>query len=245
MNTEPQLSLIPTTTLSDQGNSNCILLNSTQGYHKDWIVDFGATNHMTFSSNDFVKFTQPRWTKIADANGVTYPITGARTVALSPSLSLSNTLLVPSLSKKLLFVSQAIEELNCVDLMYPTFCLFQDILTKEIIGRGTKREGLYYMDDFNSGRTNNMQQHSISAKEKQIWLWHHRLGHPSFSYLKHLFSDLFSEVHDSDFKCDTCILAKSHRVPFPISFNKSDIPFALIHSDVWRPSPITTISDIC
>jgi len=32
--------------------------------------------------------------------------------------------------------------------MYPNFCLFQDILTKKIIGRGTKREGLYFVDDF-------------------------------------------------------------------------------------------------
>ncbi|KAK3005829.1 hypothetical protein RJ639_015687, partial [Escallonia herrerae] len=30
-----------------------------------------------------------------------------------------------------------------------------DILTKEIIGRGTKKEGLYYMDDFSLGRANN------------------------------------------------------------------------------------------
>ncbi|KAG6781716.1 hypothetical protein POTOM_014628 [Populus tomentosa] len=29
-----------------------------------------------------------------------------------------------------------------------------DILTKEIIGRGTMREGLHYMDDFSSGRVN-------------------------------------------------------------------------------------------
>ncbi|KAK2967022.1 hypothetical protein RJ640_003378 [Escallonia rubra] len=37
----------------------------------------------------------------------------------------------------------------------------QDILTKEIIGRCTKMEGLYYMDDFSLGRENNTQ---FSAK---------------------------------------------------------------------------------
>ncbi|KAJ7982145.1 Retrovirus-related Pol polyprotein from transposon TNT 1-94 [Quillaja saponaria] len=100
------------------------------------------------------------------------------------------------------------------------------------------------MDDFNSGRANNMQRHSISAKDEKIWLWYSRLGHPSFSYMKHLFPDLYSDLHDSDFKCDTCIFAKSHRVPFPISSNKSGIPFALIHFDVWGPSPITTTSGI-
>lgn len=40
----------------------------------------------------------------------------------------------------------------------------------------------------------------------------------------------------------TCILAKSDRVSYPVSMNKSTISFALIHSDVWGPSPITTSS---
>ena len=86
---------------------------------------------------------------------------------LSPSISLSNTRLVSSLSNKLLFVGQAIEELNCVALMYPNFYLFQDILTKEIIGRGTKREGLYYMDDFGAGKINHVNR-SSNAKENLI-----------------------------------------------------------------------------
>ena len=87
-------------------------------------MDSGATDHMTFCPSDFVKTTEPRRTSIVNANGVTYPVTGAGTVALSSSLSLSNTLLVPSLLSKLMSVSQAIEELNCVALIYPTFCLF-------------------------------------------------------------------------------------------------------------------------
>ena len=117
--------------------------------------------------------------------------------------------------------------------MYSNFCLFQDILTKEIIGRGTKREGLYYLDDFSYGRANNV--HSIGVKERQIWLWHNRLGHPSFRYLSYLFPELFTKVSESDFKCEACIQAKSHRVPYPISMNKCDTPFSIIHSDVWGP----------
>ena len=98
------------------------------------------------------------------------------------------------------------------------------------------------MDDFSSGQAPHM--HHTSIKERQIWLWHRCLGHPSFSYMKYLFPGLFSKSPDSDFKCDTCILAKSHRVSYSTSLNKSDIPFALIHSDVWGPSPITTSSGI-
>lgn len=58
--------------------------------------------------------------------------------------------------------------------------------------------------------------------------------------MKCLFPSLFSNVDNSNFKCDICILAKIHQVHFPISLNKSNILVALIHSDVLGPSPITT-----
>ncbi|BBG97367.1 ABC-2 type transporter family protein [Prunus dulcis] len=90
----------------------------------------------------------------------------------------------------------------------------------------------------------NSVTHPFDSKQKQIWLWHRRLGHPSFSYMKHLIPDLFSGFKDSDFTCDTCILAKSHRVPYPLSTNKCTTPFTLIHSDVWGPSPITAPSGV-
>jgi hypothetical protein len=125
--------------------------------------------------------------------------------------------------------------------MYSTFCLLQDILIKEIIGRGTKRGGLYYVDNFSMGRVHHMRP-PVDKNEQQIWLWHRRLGHPSFSYMKYLFPALFSNILISDLKCETCILAKCHKAHYPLSINKSTIPFALIHSDVWGPSPISTIS---
>ncbi|RVW31268.1 hypothetical protein CK203_100339 [Vitis vinifera] len=106
---------------------------------------------MTFTAMDFTTTSLPRRTNIANANGVTSPVTGAGTVTSSPKLQLHNTLFVSSLSHKLLSVSQVTSDLNCIVLMYPTFCLLQDILTKEIIGCGTKRGGLYYMEDLSVG----------------------------------------------------------------------------------------------
>ena len=49
---------------------------------------------------------------------------------------------------------------------------------------------------------------------------------------------MFSQVNEAMFKCETCIQAKSHRASFPLSLNKSNnIPFSLIHSDVWGSAP--------
>ena len=91
------------------------------------------------------------------------------------------------------------------------------------------------------GQTHHVRQLGNSRIE-QIWLWHRQLDHPSFGYLKHLLPSLFSDFSISDFQCETCILAKSHRTIYSLHNNKSDVPFSLIHYDVWGPSPKSTLS---
>lgn len=66
-------------------------------------------------------------------------------------------------------MSQLTADLGCAVLIYPNLCLIQDILTKEIIGRGTKRGGLYYVEDISIGKTNNMN-HPHADKETLLWL---------------------------------------------------------------------------
>ena len=67
-------------------------------------------------------------------------------------------------------------------------------------------------------------------------IWHQKLGHLSISYMKYLFSSMISNLDIFEFSCQTCILAKSHRVSYLTNSNKSCIPFALIHFDVWEPT---------
>ena len=82
-------------------------------------------------------------------------------------------------------------------------------------------------------------------KKSEIWLWHRRLGHGSFGYLKKLFPSLIVKFDVSSFCCDVCELAKIHHASFPLSLNKSTIPFMVIHSDVWGPSKVTTFGGSC
>lgn len=79
------------------------------------------------------------------ASGEFTSVEGA--VRISPTVTLSNYLYVPSMSHKLLSISHVTKELNCTLLMQPNFCLLQDIRIGEIIRRGTKRDGLYYVDE--------------------------------------------------------------------------------------------------
>lgn len=235
---ESSLSLVPHRE-SSTATANYSSAQDDSG-NQGWIIDSGATDHMTFDSQDFVEASPSQRTYITNANGGKYPVTGAGRVSFSLSFHLSNTLLVPSLSSKLLSIGQVTEDLNCRALIYPQFCLFQDILTEEVIGHGTKRDGLYYMDDFSPGKANKVSQDRNKANE--IWLWHRRLGHPSFSYLKHLFLDLLLNICETTFHCESSVLAKSHRTFYHISPNQCPTPFMLVHSDVWGPAPTTNSS---
>jgi transposase InsO family protein len=147
-----------------------------------------------------------------------------------------NTLLVPSLFSKLISMGQLTKELNCVILIYPDYCIFQDIQTKKILGRGTRRGGLYYLDTIKTGECL-LSVDSTNSKEK-IWLWHKRLGHLSFGYMQKLFHNFFIGLNNEQFTCETCIKAKSHRSTYLANNNKKIAPFDLIHTDVWGPSPI-------
>jgi len=123
--------------------------------------------------------------------------------------------------------------------------VFKDIRTRQTIGCGVRRGKLYYLDLVSKSSDKLRQALTVDGsegekKKSEIWLWHRRLGHASFGYLKKLFPSLFVKFDVSSFRCDVCELAKSHRASFPLSLNKSPVPFMVIHSDVWGPSKVTT-----
>ena len=121
-------------------NPSVIIRNS------DWIIDTGATDHMTCDQHMFTNFSPNcHKTVIITANGVESPIEGVGTVTLSPSLSIPNVLFVPTLNCNLISVSKLTKSHSCVAVFYPTHCVFQDIHTKEKIGSGRYNEGLYYL----------------------------------------------------------------------------------------------------
>ncbi|GKD49928.1 putative ribonuclease H-like domain-containing protein, partial [Tanacetum coccineum] len=116
---------------------------------------------------DFDTTTKPTKPYIHTANGEKLHVKTRGTFEISPTLKHSKCLHVPDLSHKLLLV----------------------IRKGVIIGRGTEKHGLYYMDEVARNGTVLL---SHGTAEREAWLWHRRLGHPSTSYLHVLFPNLFS-----------------------------------------------------
>jgi GAG-pre-integrase domain/Integrase core domain len=78
--------------------------------------------------------------------------------------------------------------------------------------------------------------------EMEMILWHHRLGHMSFSALERIFPVLFKKCSRSKLVCDACEFGKYIRTMYPSHGNISLNYFDIIHSDVWGPSRIISAS---
>lgn len=224
----------------DSPSEGIIFLSSNlSNDNSTWIVDSGASDHMTFTKTDLTAECVTKKTEILNANGISYPVKCAGSIKVTSQLNLSNVLVVPSLATRLMSVSKLTKDRNCVVKMYSDYFIIQDILTKEIIGRGIERDGLYHLEDLKAGRASLVVDQT--EVQNKIWTWHRRLGHPSLGYMKKLLPHLFKNNNLTVFNCDTCIKAKSHRVSYAPSSNKSNSPFDLIHSDVWGPAPVSSI----
>jgi hypothetical protein len=93
--------------VSKSGISSSALSLSVITRNSDWIIDTGATDHMTWDSHIFTHFSpNASKTVIVNANGVSSPVEGVGTISLSPFLSIPDVLFVPTMSCNLLSVSK-------------------------------------------------------------------------------------------------------------------------------------------
>ncbi|KAK8923585.1 hypothetical protein KSP39_PZI019845 [Platanthera zijinensis] len=120
---------------------------------------------------------------------------------------------------------------GCADLLInPSHSLrsaLYDRQTRIIIGRGRLPNGLYLLDISSTA----LSTISTSA-------WHCLLGHAPLPILQKALPDVSLPA----FKCDSCIIGKQTRSSFPAHCTRSSAPFDLIHSDIWGPYKVTSIS---
>lgn len=232
------------TSLLAQKGTFLTALNGKSETIEPWVIDSGATDHITGCANFFCSYKpSPRNLKIKIADGSFATIAGIGTVNISPFISLKDDFYVPKLSCNLLSVSKITRDLNCTVVFSHSHCIFQDMILGMRIGSAKEHNGLYYFEEEISSNQHALTSSSCSpslSRKQQIMLWHSRLGHPSFPYLKQLFPSLFE--NKDIFQCDICQIAKHQRVVFSSLPYKSTKPFNLIHRDIWGPSRVPSLT---
>ncbi|KAI5323982.1 hypothetical protein L3X38_033055 [Prunus dulcis] len=117
----------------------------TSSQKSAWIIDSGATDHMTFDLGQLISRKSSTPSVVSNANGTPSLVVGEGSLSLFTSLHLDSVLLIPSLNNNLLYVAQLTPTLGCTVTFWPNNCVFQDILTGKTIC-GTRRGKLYYLD---------------------------------------------------------------------------------------------------
>nr|CAN65095.1 hypothetical protein VITISV_011639 [Vitis vinifera] len=201
---------------------------------KPWIVDSGASDHMTGDATIFdTNSSCPNNLTVRIADGSLSKVAGTGSVVLSRDLTLNFVLLVPNLDCNLLSISKRKRG---------------DLDSGKTIGNAEECSGLYILKECHDPQEqpqmavgSNSFSVSCQNNDSAIMLWHYRLGHPNVKYLKHLFPSLFNK-NPKSFECEICQLSKQVRSHFPIQPYKESSPFSMIHSDIWGPSRIKNVT---
>jgi len=199
-----------------------------------WIVDSGASNHMTNSTSilkNVRKYQGP--SQIQIANGSNLPIT--KVGDITPTFK--NVFVSPKLSTSLISVGQLVDN-NCDVNFSRNGCLVQDQVSGTIIAKGPK-VGRLFPIHFSIPPVLSFACTSTASKTE---VWHKRLGHPNSVVLSHLSnSGLLGNKNQfsvASIDCSTCKLGKSKTLPFPNFGSRAAKCFDVIHSDVWGISPV-------
>ena len=198
-----------------------------------WIVDTGASDHMSHNLTLFDKLElleQSVYVTLLD--GSVNNVTLGGNVWLDDNIFLRKVLYVPEFKFNLLSVTKFLTDQNLCIHVHPTQCICQDPTTSNIVAVAHDHNGLYILGASGS-RSNRGQELSRDRKDtlerqaavpgcftainktcKQLSLevLHARLGHTSLSKMRHI-PDC-KAVLSNNFFCETCILAKTHRLPF-------------------------------
>ncbi|KAL2230846.1 UNVERIFIED_CONTAM: Retrovirus-related Pol polyprotein from transposon RE1 [Sesamum indicum] len=220
---------------------------SDYGKTKEWIVDSGATNHMSGDGTLFhslSKLHKPIEIHLRDNS--TSLATHNGNITLFPGLTLMNVLLIPKFQYNLLSVSQFCKQLPVTFTFLTSSCVLQDQMNKRIMAVGKQIGKLYFLD-YSSFASVDSHPHSIfsavntSNTSSNYAIWHKRLGHANSLVLSHI-SDLNITDMNKDCICSICPKAKQTRKPFPSSTHHAVKTFDLIHMDVWGPYKQSSIS---
>jgi GAG-pre-integrase domain len=179
--------------------------------------------------------------KVQTTNGSLCPIAGVGDITCTSDLHLSSVFHVPNFTNNLLSVSQLVDDLNCVVFLSPTHVVLQKLKTGRVIGIGQQSEGLYRLKQ--GGEDLDLKAYLTETPELELSLLHYRLGHIPFTILGKLYPNLYSRCNKTKLVCDACEFAKHTRTIYPISGNRSSSCFDIIHSDVWGPSRVASLSD--
>ncbi|XP_019155033.1 PREDICTED: uncharacterized protein LOC109151887 [Ipomoea nil] len=154
-----------------------IHVNTLSSTHMIWILDSGATDHITCSLQFFDKCCRIEGVSVKLPNGEVVSVTRVGQIIFDKGLILENVLYIPSFTFNIVSVSKLARQSRCKLVMSVDCCDIQGSLGT-VAGFAKESNGLYLIKvppvkkQLLSLDRNDSKCNSLTVK-----LWHNRLGH--------------------------------------------------------------------
>ena len=220
--------------------SSTALVQSGNSSPQEWIADTGATDHMSPAETLFRQYAPAeRQHRIQTAGGGTLPVKGVGEILLNPLGILKEVLHVENLRANLISLQRLVDDYGWRFILDSDDCFLCDKVSGTRIS-SFKREGGLLLLDASPRRC--LVSQLTSSKEERVTRLHQRMGHPPFDLLRTCYPSMFRGVLDEKLFCNACHMAKLRRTSFKYLNDRCLSPFECIHSDVWGPCPVESLT---
>ena len=150
-----------------------------------WILDSGASHHMSPHMSSFSSLSPRAPVSVLSASATPMSVEGVGSI-VTPYISLTDVYYIPTLALNLASVSQLCKS-GCWVFFSDTFCCVQDIRSQKVIGIGRRLGELYVVEQLHvadvAASSVDLSSFRLSPSSSIFYLWHSRLGHVSASRL--------------------------------------------------------------
>jgi len=94
--------------------------------HSKWVLDFGASHHMSLDSSSFTSMSPSPFILVMTADDTPMPLAGVGFV-VTPHLSFPNVYPIPKLKLNLAYVGQLYDFGDYLVMFSGSFCCVQDL----------------------------------------------------------------------------------------------------------------------
>ena len=164
---------------------------------------------------------------------------GIGEVHLGPLGALKEVLHVEDLQANLISIQKLVDYYGWRFVLDSDACFLCDKVSGRKISSFRREGGLILLE---SSSPRCMVSQRSSSKEERVILLHRRMGHPPFDLLRTLYPTLFQGIFEERLFCNACHSAKLRRSSFKLMDDRCLSPFECIHSDVWGPCPVDSLT---
>lgn len=217
---------------------------STHGGDRDmWILDSGASDHMSHRRDWFSNFTALS-ASVTIGNGEQIAVQGKGDIGLHAyngsewvHKRVLDVLYVPDIHLNLFSSAKAMDRGYQLRSDNNKCELLQD---KSVVAVGARRGNLFQMLFKVDEATIDAAQANVAIKKTSLRVWHERLGHQNVAHVKSFLRSRAIDYVDEDFQCEACMYGKQHRSSFKPREEKSSSCGEIIHADVCGPMEVAS-----